>query len=334
MRITGFGDYLIHFSPVGYERLWQCDSMKISYTGAEANVCAALALWGENVYFVTKVPENILAERGINFLKSQGINTDWISRGGERMGVYFLEKGASVRASKVIYDRKNSSFYNSDLSDYDFDMILDNTDVIYLSGITPSMSDNLLECCISLLKKAKQKNIKVFYDVNYRPAIASTEKSGAILKELSPYITCLISNEEHLKMLLGIENNENDERNVRLNELVKKVKSILPVSQIAVTVRRTISASDALIYGAFFDGNKLYLGNEFQIHVVDRVGSGDAFSAGLIYGYVNNFQPDKIINFALSSSAFKHTIESDINFSSVEEIISLCNGISGKDVSR
>ena len=204
MKVVGFGDFLIHFSPMGDERFMQADCMKMSFTGAEANVCAALGLWGENVEFVTRLPKHQLAQKGIAFFRGLNVNMDHVARGGSRMGVYFLEKGASVRSANVIYDRSPSAITEAVYEDFDWETILKDTDLIYLTGITPALSKNLFECCKKLLQEASKRNIEVFYDVNYRPTLSSTEEAGAVLKELAPYITCLIGNEEHLKMLLGI----------------------------------------------------------------------------------------------------------------------------------
>ncbi len=334
MRVVGFGDYLIHFSPFGEERFMQADMMRMSFTGAEANVCAALAFWGDDVEFVTCLPEHTLAKRGIAFLRSFGIHTEHIPYGGERMGVYYLEKGASLRPSSVIYDRNHSSFTKAVYHDYPWDVILDNAGLIYLSGITPALSENTLTCCTSLLQEAQKRKIPVAYDVNYRSALASPEVSGNILKTLAPYITYLIANEEHLKLLLGIVSvYGEDEYHKRLQNIAFQVKQTLSIPHIAITVRRTLSASDSIIYAAYASPEDFAVSPKHQIHVVDRVGSGDAFSAGFLHGIRHQWSVPQTVSFAAASNAVKHTIISDINFASEDEILQIMSNAS-LDVKR
>lgn len=334
MRITGFGDYLIHFSPQGDERFLQADSMKLSYTGAEANVCAALALWGMDVSFVTRLPDHPLARKGIMFLDSLGINTRHIAHGGSRMGLYFLEKGASVRSAQVIYDRMGTGITEAVPSDFDIEAIMEDTDLLYLTGITPALTENLFQCALALCKAAKERGVKVALDINYRPTLSTAEQAGVVLRTLAPYITCLIGNEEHLKMLLGVKSEYGEEaREARLSDIAAQTRALLGVEQIAVTVRRTPSASDAIVYAAFSDGVDFAVSAEHRIHVVDRVGSGDAFSAGLLYALAQGWNTAEAVGFAAASNAMKHTILSDINYATVDEILRVMKQ-SGFDVKR
>ena len=334
MKIVGFGDYLIHFSPFGNERFMQADSMRMSFTGAEMNVCAALALWGEDVSFITRLPKNALSEKGVMFLRSLGMDTRHIVRGGKRMGLYFLENGASVRPSQVIYDRMDSGFTEAQKEDFDIPSILDGADAFYLTGITPALSENLMDCVLAFCKEAKKRNIRVVFDVNFRPTLLSADKAGENLRKLAPFITHLIGNEEHLKMLLGIESAfGEDSRKHRLRDIATQARTILGIPYIAVTVRRTLSASDALTYAAFLCGDEFAVSPEYHTHIVDRVGSGDAFSAGLIYGLAKGYSVTDTVGFAAASCAIKHTITNDINFSDPDEIGKLMkNGAS--DVRR
>ena len=334
MRVTGFGDYLIHFSPMGDERFLQADAMQLSFTGAEANVCAALALWGLDVSFVTRLPEHPLAQKGIMFLKSLGISTRHIARGGKRMGLYFLEKGASVRPAQVIYDRMGSGITEAVPSDFEIDAILDDTDLLYLTGITPTLTENLADCALALCKAAKERGVQVAFDVNYRPTLSTPEQAGAVLKQLAPYITLLIGNEEHLKMLLGVSSKYGeDEREKRLSDIANQTRELLKIERIAVTVRRTPSASDAVIYAAYSDGRDFAVSPEHRMHVVDRVGSGDAFSAGLVYAISQGFTAEEAVGFAAASNAMKHTILSDINYAAADEILRVMKQ-AGFDVKR
>ena len=321
MKIVGFGDFLIHFSPIGDERFAQSEFMQMSFTGAEANVCAALSYWGESTKFVTRVPQHQLAKRGISFLKSFGVDTENISFGEGRMGVYYLENGRFLRSSSVIYDRDNSAFTNSTYDDYDWNAIFSDADIFYVSGITPALSKNLLETVKKALSEAKNRNIKVFFDINYRPKLATPAEYYEITKELLPYITHLIGNEEHLKMIFGVSTEYGeDAAEQRIEDIINKTREKTEIENIAVTVRRTISASESLVYAGYSSGGDYAITPEFRTGVIDRVGSGDAFSAGLIYATVNGYCVNDAIRFAIASSAFKHTVTKDINFASVEEI--------------
>ena len=331
MKVVGFGDYLMHFSPIEKMRFRQADMMQLTYTGAEANVCMALGFWGEDVEFVTSVPGHALSEKGIAFLKSNSVATDHIVYGNGRMGVYFLESGYSLRPSQVIYDREKSVFTSSCFEDYDWDSILSDAGCFYLSGITPSLSDTLLACCVEVLKECKKRNIPVFFDVNLRPTLCSIEKSKEIFALLSPYITHLISNEEHLKQLLGY--NDTEESSDRLLLLTKKAEEITGIGHIAITVRRTPSASKAIFYASYYNGADFHVAQTREIDVVDRVGSGDAFSAGILYSELKGFEACRAVEFAVASSALKHTINSDINFTTVPEILDLIDRAGG-DVKR
>lgn len=319
MKIVGFGDFLIHFSPLGNERFMQSKIMEVSYTGAEANVCAALSLWGENVEFITKIPDNALAKKGIMFLNGLGIKTDYLKTGNGRMGIYFLEKGYSVRPSSVIYDRENTLFTKCKYEEFDWENIFKNTEYFYLSGITPSLSQSLLTCCEKILFEAQKRNIPVFYDVNLRPAICDIEKSREIFSKLSPYISYLIGNEEHLKQLLEIQA-QPTEKTERLFELTKKIQEITKINNIAITVRRTLSANKSAIYASLYTKNSFAISQKQEIDVIDRVGSGDAFSAGIVYSVIHDLNVKTAVEFSTVSSALKHTITNDINFSTVSEI--------------
>ena len=324
MKITGFGDFLIHFSPQNEERFMQADTMRMSFTGAEANVCAALAFWGEDTRFITKLPNHLLAQKGIGFLKSLNIDTQYIARGEGRMGAYYLEKGSSLRSSVVIYDRMPSAFTESDYSDYEWDKVFEDTDIVYLTGITPSLNDNLFGICKKMLAEANKRGLKVFFDINYRPTLCSTEKAKDIFMSLAPYITHLIGNEEHLKMILGVSTSYGEEETKeRLQDLTAQVRSITNIPNIAITVRRTPSASNAIVCASYSDGTDFALSPRYTIQVVDRVGSGDAFSAGLVYSVIHGSSVTDSVNFAIASNALKHTILSDINFASVKEIASV-----------
>jgi len=319
VSIVGFGDFLMHFSPHDTDRFLQTSTMDLTFTGAEANVCAALGLWKEKVRFVTKLPNHALSVKGTMFLSAFHVDTDSIAYGDGRMGLYFLEKGHSVRPSSVIYDRSGTVFTESKFDDYRWDEILDHAEVFYLTGITPSLSDSLLECCEKAMKKASERHIPVFYDVNLRPTICDIEQSRYVFGKLSPYITHLISNEEHLKQLLEYTQTATDDRE-RLLELANATMARTHIKNIAITVRRTYSAHQTAFFASYFNGEDIALSRKYELDVVDRVGSGDAFSAGMVYAAVHGFDLSEAVEFSSASCALKHTINSDINYSGVEEI--------------
>lgn len=334
MRIVGFGELLIHFSPITDQMFMQAELMRMSFTGAEANVCSALALWGEDVSYVTKLPENQLAKKGVNFLRGLGIDTHNIAYGGERMGTYYLEKGFGVRTSSVIYDRKYSAVACSRFEDYDWDAILDGTDAFYLTGITPTLSEGLCQLCERVLKIARDKGIRVFYDVNLRFKLCSIEKAREIFSRMTPYITDLIGNEEHLKMLLSIGSEYGEEqREERLRDIIAKTRALTGIERIAVPVRRTPSASESVFFAAYSDGKEFALSDSYQIKVLDRVGSGDAFSAGLIYSVSKGYSVTDAVQFATASCVMKHEIVDDINIATAEDIKAIIGSIS-RDVRR
>ena len=334
MKVVGFGDFLIHFSPIMDERFQQSRLMQMSYTGAEANVCAALGLWGEKVGFLTRLPEHSLARSGISFLKSLSVNTDGIVRGEGRMGTYYLEKGSGVRPSVVIYDRIPSAFTESAFEHYDWETTLENTDILYVTGITPALSESLLDCTERLFREASRRGIRIFFDVKYRPKLQTEEKARAIFARLGSYITHLIGNEEHLKMLLQIGSAYGEgQRCQRLADSAEQTAKLTGISHVAVTMRRTPSASEAIFCAACYANGEVAHSPLYRLPVVDRVGSGDAFSAGYVYSVIHGKAVRDAVCFAAAACAMKHEIVSDINFSTVAEIEALKENM-GFDVRR
>lgn len=324
MKVVGFGDFMIHFSPIMDERFMQSRLVQMSFTGAEANVCAALGLWGEKTVFVTRLPEHLLAQSGISFLKSLSVGTEHIVTGEGRMGTYYLEKGSGVRPSVVIYDRVPSAFTTSSFADYQWDEIFQGADWLYITGITPALSENLLECTERAMEEAHKRGIQICYDVNFRPKLLTAAKAKENFDCLKGYITYLIGNEEHLKMLLQVSSQYGEnQREERLRDIAGQVAEITGIPNVAVTVRRTPSASEAVFSAAYLQKGEFALSPEYRLQVVDRVGSGDAFSAGLVYGVIHEMSVADTVCFAAAASAMKHEIVSDINYSTVSEIEAL-----------
>lgn len=334
MKIVGFGDFLIHFSPIMSERFAQSRLVKMSFTGAEANVCAALGIWGEQSAFVTKLPQNLLAESGVSFLKSLSVDTRHVGYGDGRMGTYYLEKGHGLRSSVVVYDRAHSVFCESNFGDYRWDEIFEGAEALYVTGITPALSESLFKSTLGAMKLARDKGLRVYYDVNYRAALLSMEKASRIFEALSPYVTHLIGNEEHVKGILGFSTEYGEDKiEERLSELTWAVAEKIGIKSIAITARRTISADHTLFCASYYNGKSLATSQRYEIHPLDRVGSGDAFSAGIVYSDIHGYSAEESVAFAAASCAMKHEISEDINFASVKEIRALMEK-QGFDVKR
>ena len=334
MKIVGFGDLLIHFSPIMNERFSQSKFVQMSFTGAEANVCGAIGLWGEESELVTALPDNILAQSGLSFMKSLSVNVDHVVVGEGRMGTYYLEKGHGLRPSVVVYDRANSSFCNSKFEDYDWEEIFKDACALYITGITPALSEGLFDATVKAAKTAQEKGIRVYYDVNYRAKLLNIEGAARIFEALSPYITHLIGNEEHLKGIFGFETMYGEDRlKERLIEITDVVLERTKIKNVAVTARRTVSADHTVFAASYFDGAEQAFSPTYDIRPLDRVGSGDAFSAGLVYSNMKGYGAEECVSFAAASCAMKHEISNDINFASVKEIRALMSA-QGYDVVR
>jgi 2-dehydro-3-deoxygluconokinase len=334
---------MLRLSTPGFRRLTQARSFDIVYGGGEANVAVSLANFGINVDFVTRIPENEIGDACINYIRQYGVNTEKILRGGDRLGIYYLEMGASARSSKVIYDRAGSSIATANKEMFDWKLLFDNIDWFHLTGITPAISQNLAEICIDAVKIAKSKNIKISCDLNYRSKLWKYgKKPSDIMPEIVENCDYIIGNEEDADNVLGIKAPETDITSGLLDPQKYKnvVQTIMDrfsnLKGVAITLRGSLSASHNTWSAVFYNGKNFFIGQLFDIpYIVDRVGGGDSFVAGLIYGFLN-FGTDyqKILNFAVAASCLKHTIYGDFNLVSVDETMKIMEGnVSGR-VSR
>lgn len=333
----------MRLSPPYFQRLTQTRSFDIIYGGGEANVAVSLANFGIDVDFVTRLPQNELGNACIQYLRQFGVNTSNITRGGDRIGIYFLEMGAATRSSKVIYDRDNSAISTAEKDMFDWEILFKGINWFHFTGITPAISQNLVEICLDALKIAKSKGITVSCDLNYRSKLWKYgKKASEIMPELVKYCDIAIGNEEDADNVLGIRapstnvtSGKLDPQNYKYvaEEMMNKFPNL---KKVAITLRGSLSASHNTWAGILFDGNKLYISPHYDItHIVDRVGGGDSFVAGLIYGFLT-FKEDlqKILDFAVAASCLKHTIFGDFNLVSVEEVLKIMEGnVSGR-VSR
>lgn len=336
MKVVTFGEIMLRLAPEGYLRFLQEPKFGATIGGGEANVAVSLANFGENVSFVTKLPNNAIADNMIKILASYGVDITNIARGGERVGIYYLEKGASVRPSKVIYDRAYSSISMAEESDFDWNKIFEGADWFHFSGITPALSPKMAVITEEALKIAKSKGVTISCDINYRKKLWSKESAQQVMTKLFKYVDIAIGNEEDCENVFGIAPSENNINGGKLNkdgyvEVAEKLMNKFNLQKVAITLRESLSANDNNWSAMIYDGKNAYFSNTYQLHIVDRVGGGDSFSAGLIYALRKNMSHEQVIDFAVCASALKHTIEGDFNQVSVSEVLDLIkNGGSGR----
>jgi len=341
MKVVTFGEILLRLAPQGYLRLFQNNIFESSFCGAEANVAVSLANYGLDSTFVTKLPDSDIGQAAINSLRYFGVDTSKIVRGGERLGLYYLEKGASQRSSKVIYDRAYSAIAKAEKIEFNWDIIFEGTDWFHFTGINPALSRNLVDICLEACKKAKEKGIIISCDLNYRKKLWSTEQAGQVMNSLMSYVDLCIANEEDAENVFGIKAGNTDVFSGKLNydgykEVAKKLHNRFECKYVAITLRTSISANDNKWAGMLYSAveNEYYFSKEYIIHIVDRVGGGDSFGAGLIYGLTKKMKPQECLEFAVAASCLKHSIEGDFNRVSVKEVKSLMSGDGSGRVKR
>ena len=338
-RVITFGEIMMRLNPEGYLRLVQADKYEVSFAGGEANVAVSLANYGLDAAFVSKVPANEIGDCVVRELRCNGVDTSLILRGGPRLGVYFVEKGASQRSSKVIYDRAGSSLALAKADEYDWDKIFDGADWFHWTGITPALSDGCAEACLTACKAAKARGITVSCDLNYRKKLWSREKAGEVMGQLMPYVDVCIANEEDAKDVFGIAAKDTDIDSGKLNhegyiDVARQICRRFGCKKVAITLRGSLSANDNDWAGMLFDGENAFFSKTYRIHIVDRVGGGDSFGGGLIYSLVSGYDCQKAIDFAVAASCLKHSIEHDFNLVSVAEVEALAGGSGSGRVQR
>lgn len=338
-KVVTFGEIMLRLAPEGYYRFVQADKFGATYGGGEANVAVSLANYGLDAAFVTKLPKHEIGQSAVNTLRRFGVDVSKITRGGERVGIYFLEKGASQRPSKVIYDRAGSAIAKAESGDFDWDKIFDGVDWFHFTGITPALGDNVAGICLEAAKAAKAKGITVSCDLNYRKNLWSREKAGQIMAGLMEYVDVCIANEEDASDVFGIKADNTDVTTGQVNhegykDVAKKLKDRFGFKYVAITLRSSISANDNKWAAMLYDGNEYYFSKSYMVHIVDRVGGGDSFGAGLIYALLNGKNGQDTIEFATAASCLKHSIEGDINLVSVDEVEKLAGGDGSGRVQR
>ncbi|MFI3237717.1 MAG: sugar kinase [Lachnospiraceae bacterium] len=338
-KIVTFGEIMQRLVPEGYNRFVQADRFVVTYAGGEANVAVSLAGYGEEVSFVSVVPKHEIGQAAVNAVRKFGVDTSDIVRDGATLGSYYVEKGASQRASKVIYNRANSAISLAKRADFDWEAILEGVDFFHFTGITPALGGEMPEVCMDALKVCKEKGITVSCDLNYRKNLWSKEMAGEVMGKLMPFVNVCIANEEDAADVFGIHASETDVTSGKVNhegykEVAKKLADTFGFDKVAITLRGSISASDNNWAAMLYDGADYFFSKNYLIHIVDRVGGGDSFGGGLIYSLVNNFAPQDAIEYAVAASCLKHTIEGDFNVVSVDEVMKLAQGDGSGRVQR
>ncbi len=338
-RVVTFGEIMLRLAPNGYYRFFQDDQLQATFGGGEANVSVSLANFGFDSAFVTKLPSHAIGQAAVNSLRYFGVDTSKIVRGGDRVGIYFLEKGASQRGSVCIYDRAHSAIQESSPEDFDWDAIFEGADWFHFTGITPALGANLVEICKQACVAAKAKGVKISCDLNYRGKLWTRAEARDAMTELCKYVDVCISNEEDAKDVFGIEAENTDIYGGKLNKegyksVAKQLADKFGFDKVAITLRTSISASDNDWAGMLYDGENYCFSKEYHLHIVDRVGGGDSFGGGLIYSLLSGKSTQEAIEFAVAASALKHSVEGDFNRGSVSEVEKLAGGDGSGRVQR
>ena len=332
---------MLRLQPYHYERFVQTDRVSFTFGGGEANVAVSLANYEDSVAFVTKLPEHAIGQAAVNSLRRYGVESSLIVGGGNRIGLYYNEKGASQRPSVCIYDRTYSSMQEATCEDFDWDKIFAGAKWFHFTGITPALGPNVAEICLEACRKAKKKGLTVSCDLNYRGKLWTKEQAQATMTQLCPYVDICISNEEDAKDVFGIEAGHTDIVGGHLDRagyasVAKQLAERFPFRMVAITLRESKSAFDndwsAMLYDV--PNASSYFSKVYHLHIVDRIGGGDSFGGGLIHALLHGMPPQGAVEFAVAASALKHSVEGDFNFASVGEIEKLTRGDGSGRVQR
>lgn len=339
MKVITFGEIMLRLAPSGYYRFSQAQSFEATYGGGEANVAVSLANFGVDASFVSKLPTHAIGQCALNDLRKYGVDTSKIVRGGDRVGIYYLEKGASQRASQVIYDRANSSIAQASATDFDWDSIFAGADWFHFTGITPALSDSCAALTLAACIVAKEKGIRISCDLNFRKKLWTSEKANIVMQELMNYVDICIANEEDADKVFGIKASDTNVTTGELNtngyiDVAKQLTQRFGCKSVAITLRESSSAVDNTWSAMLYTDHQAYFSKKYAVHIVDRVGGGDSFGAGLIYALLHQKKPQQAIEFAVGASCLKHAIEGDYNRVSVEEIETLVHGDGSGRVQR
>ncbi len=338
-KIITMGEIMLRLSTPGFQKFIQSDSFDVNYGGGEANVAVSLANYGHDAYFVSKVPKNPIGESAIAALRKYNVNCNFVAKGGERLGIYYLETGASMRASDVVYDRAHSSIAEATEADFDFDAIFEGADWFHFTGITPAISDGAAKLTKAALIAAKAKGITVSVDLNFRKKLWSSEKAQLVMSDLMQYVDVCIGNEEDAEKVLGFKPTGTDVTSGELEldgykDIFKQMIDKFGFKYVISSLRESHSASDNGWSACIYDGTEFYHSKKYEVRIVDRVGGGDSFAGGLICGLVEGKDMKDALEFAVAASALKHTIPGDFNLVSRANVESLVGGDASGRVQR
>lgn len=331
MKVVTFGEIMLRLAPEGYLRFTQADKFGVVYGGGEANVSVSLANYGLDSAFVTKLPKHEIGQSAVNSLRRFGVDTSMIVRGGDRVGIYFNEKGASQRPSKVIYDRAHSAIAEASREDFDWNKIFEGADWFHFTGITPALNPTVAEICLDACKAAKAHGVKISCDLNFRKKLWTREMARETMTKLCEYVDVCISNEEDAHDVFGIDAENTDIAGGKLNHegyksVARQLAEKFGFEKVAITLRSSISANDNDWAALLYDGKEYCFSKSYHMHIVDRVGGGDSFGGGLIYASLMGYSTQDTVEFAVAASCLKHSIEGDFNMVSVDEVKALAGG--------
>lgn len=336
------GEIMLRLSTPGFEKFIQADSFDVCYGGGEANVAVSLANYGHDASFVTRVPKNEIGDCAVAALNKMGVDTKNVAHGGDRLGIYFLETGAAMRPSKVVYDRAHSAIAEASVSDFDFDKIFEGADWFHFTGITPAVSDKAAEVTEAALKAAKAKGITVSVDLNFRKKLWSSEKAQKVMTNLMQYVDVCIGNEEDAEKVLGFKPGNTDVTSGDLElagyeDIFKQMVAKFNFKYVVSSLRESYSASDNGWSACIYNGEtgEFYHSRKYRVTpIVDRVGGGDSFAAGVICGFVDGKDFKSALEYGVAASALKHTIPGDFNLVTRSEVDALVGGDGSGRVQR
>ncbi len=338
-KIVTMGEIMLRLSPEGNKRFVQSESFDVIYGGGEANVAVSCANYGHDAYFVTKLPTHEIGQAAVNSLRRYGVNTQYIARGGDRVGIYYAETGASMRPSKVIYDRAGSSIAEANPEDFDFDAIMEGADWFHWSGITPAISDKAAVLTKLACEAAKRHGVTVSVDLNFRKKLWTSEKAISIMRPLMEYVDVCIGNEEDAELCLGFKPEADVEAGNTGAEgykgIFKQMAETFGFKYVISTLRESYSATHNGWKALIYNGKEFYESKHYDINpIIDRIGGGDSFSGGVIHGLLTKANQGEALEFAVAASALKHTINGDFNLVSASEVESLAGGNANGRVQR
>lgn len=327
-----FGELMMRLATKRYERLVQAHELEVDYTGAEANVGVSLVNYGLQSYIVSAVPDSPVGQACINAMRGYGLNVDHVKRMGYRLGIYFVETGAAQRPSLFLYNRKGSAITELRRGDIDWDEVMQGKDWFHFTGITPALADSVAELTEDACVAAKRHGLTVSCDLNFRSKLWPLEKARRVMTGLMSHVDVLFTNEEEAAKVFGIHAHDTDISSGKLSEegyddVARQLVERFGLRYAVITLRESLSASVNNWSGMFYDGQQFYHSRKYHIdHIVDRVGGGDAFSGGFIYGILTGMELQDTVEFAAAASCLKHTIQRDFNLVTLDEVTALMQG--------